>query len=258
MRNFMLRLTMLAGAMLTLGSCADSPTGSDRQQRTADVPPGAPVHNTQVVQGCVLEGLCILDPVSPAPCDPWESLRWCDGEGDGDNCMTSVFDSSDLTVQSCPGDDGGMPGGGGAPPPPPGDGTTCPVDEAPTTCPVPPDSAACEADCPPPEEEVDSDICPEPLDGRTLTYLVGIAGRNHEFKFTGRMNRVNPLVGRSPAWYKISGPTASKDTWWIAESGNIQLVCWGGWRFRNTVWVGTVVVQDDDLHMVMGPGHPDF
>ena len=94
--------------------------------------------------------------------------------------------------------------------------------------------------------------------GKTLTYLVNIAGRNHEFQFTGTMRRVNPAVGRSPAWYYISGPTVSKDSWWIAESGTIQLVCWGAWRFRNSVWIGTVVVQDDDLHMVMGPGHPDF
>lgn len=104
---------------------------------------------------------------------------------------------------------------------------------------------------------MDSDICPQPLLGRTLTTLVEVAGRNHEFQFTGEMERVNPLVGRSPAWYRISGPTASKDTWWIAESGTIQLV-WGRWRFRNSVWIGTVVVQATDLHMVMGPGHPDF
>jgi hypothetical protein len=105
---------------------------------------------------------------------------------------------------------------------------------------------------------VDSDICPQPLRGKTVTTLIEIAGRNHEFQFTGRMSRVNPLVGRSPAWYNISGPTLSEDNWWIAESGTIQLVCWGGWRFRNTLWVGTVYLQASDLHMVMAPGHPDF
>jgi maltoporin len=44
----------------------------------------------------------------------------------------------------------------------------------------------------------------------------------------------------------------------MAERGKIQLVCWGRWRFRNTVWVGKVYVQATDLHMVMSPGHPDF
>lgn len=108
-----------------------------------------------------------------------------------------------------------------------------------------------------PEEE-ESDICPEPLRGRTLTTLVNVAGQHHEFQFTGTMHGVNPMVGRSPAWYKISGPTVSKDSWWIAESGNIQLVCWGRWHLGNSVWLGTVVVQATDLHMVMGAGHPDF
>jgi hypothetical protein len=109
-------------------------------------------------------------------------------------------------------------------------------------------------DCTPPEAE-DSDICPQPLSGKTLPYLVNIAGRNHEFKFTGTMYRID--AGRSPSTYNISGPHASKDNWWMAESGTIRLVCWGRWITR-ALWLGTAVVQDDDLHFVMAPGHPDF
>lgn len=232
-------LVILAGVVLTLGACTDSPTQPDRQ-RVADVTPAVAVHEAQV-QGCVLEGFCFLDPISGGWCEPWMHLDWTCDDGDSE-CTTSAGDPRDLewatAVQGCP--DGGTPLPGGGDP-----GT------------APPDSTACGADCPPEGEEEDSDICPEPLGGRTLTYLVNIAGRNHEFQFTGTMHRVNPLSGRSPAWYRISGPTASKDTWWIPESGNIQLVCWGRWHFR-TVWLGTIVVQDDDLHMVMGPGHPDF
>lgn len=256
MRKSVLRLATLAGVVLTLGGCADIPTQSN-QQRAPDL--AAPAQDEQVVtpQGCVLDGLCILDPVSPAPsCDPYEELDWSCDDDDG-TCMTSVGDPTDpegaVTVQECPGDGGG--GGGGNTPPPPGDDdpTICPTSDT-GSCPTEP---ACEVDCPS-EDEPESDICPQPLMGRTLTTLVNVAGRNHEFQFSGTMRRVNPAVGRSPAWYYISGPTASKDTWWIAESGTIQLVCWGAWRFRNTVWIGTVVVQDTDLHMVMGPGHPDF
>lgn len=153
-------------------------------------------------------------------------------------------------MQSCPGDGSGDSGGGT--PPPPDDGpTTCP--EAKTSeCPQPP-AEECD-DCNAPEE-ADADICPQPLMGRTLPYLVNIAGRNHEFQFSGTMWRVD--AGRSPSTYNISGPHASKDNWWIAESGTIRLVCWGRWVTRS-FWYGTVVVQDDDLHFVMAPGHPDF
>lgn len=245
MRNLVLRLAAIAWVVLTLGACADIPTQAD-QQRAPDL--SGPVQ-TQAPMGCVIEGTCVLPPlIVDGGCDPWMSLDWCQG---GD-CMTSVPGGTDYQgTMGCPGG-GGAPGGGGGgtPPPPPSDpGAICPL-SATTTC--PPDGEDDE------EEGPDTDICPQPVAGKTLTYLVKIAGRNHEFKFTGTMNRVDPLVGRSPAWYGISGPTVSKDSWWIAESGDIQLVCWGRWRFRNTIWLGTIVVQDDDLHMVMGPGHPDF
>jgi hypothetical protein len=110
-----------------------------------------------------------------------------------------------------------------------------------------------------PDEEY-SDICPQPLLGKVATALVPIAGRNHEFKFEGPFYRVNPLVGRSPAWYRIHRPALSNDSWWMAESGNIQLVCWGRYVtvLGSRVWGGTMYVQNTELHVVMGPGHPDF
>ena len=80
----------------------------------------------------------------------------------------------------------------------------------------------------------------------------------YEVRLRGLGGRAACGAPRSPAWYYISGPTFSKDGWWMAESGKIQLVCRGGWRFRNSVWIGTVAVQAPDLHMVMAPGHPDF
>lgn len=251
MRTSLFPLACLPGLLLLFSACTDSPIQPESEPAIPVA--GTPVLDGQQVQGCVLEGFCVLDPVSPAPCDPWEDLSWCSG----DDCMTSVLQPADPTLQSCPGGGGGgAPGGGGTPSTPPDPGTICLMADT-GSCPAPPDSMVCEVDCPA-EEETDSDICPEPLRGRTLTYLAHIAGRNHEFKFTGTMRRVNPLVGRSPAWYTISGPTLSKDAWWMAESGTIQLVCWGRWTLRNSLWVGTVVVQDDDLHMVMAPGHPDF
>lgn len=248
MRKFALRLVVLAGAALTLGACADSPTQPDHH-RAPDL--AAPTQDEQVApQGCVIDGdLCVLPPISGGWCDPYEELDWsCD---DDDECMTSVGDPTDpesaTTVQGCPGTGGGDPGGGTTPPG--GDPGTTPPDS--TTYP-------CELDCPVEEETEDTDICPQPVSGRTLTYLATIAGRSHEFKFRGTMRRVNPAQGRSPAWYTISGPHVSSDSWWIAESGKIQLVCWGRWHLRNSVWLGVIAVQADDLHFVMGPGHPDF
>jgi hypothetical protein len=251
--KLVLRLVAVAGVLLTLAACADSPTQSD-PQRAPDLAPGGPVQDQQA-QGCVIDGVCILDPVivDPGACDPWESLDWCSG-----SCITSVFQPLDPTVQSCPGDGGGgAPAGGGTLPLPSDPGTICPAAET-STCPTEPEPV-CEVDCPADgEEEENSDICPQPVRGKTATALVNVAGRNHEFKFSGRMDRVNPLVGRSPAWYKISAPQTSTDNWWIAERGNIQLVCWGRWTWGNRLWVGSIYVQDTELHLVMSAGHPDF
>lgn len=243
-------LAVLVVLVLGAGGCADlaGPEGSPGTATTTGTGPGYAC-NTMV------DGVYVMCPVTGGPtipdCDPWASLDWCDG-GDG-SCQMSVPITGrpdEAAMQGCDGDGGG---GGGYKPPPGDPGTICP---ATGTCLD--DPQACEMDCPPPDEEMDSDICPQPLMGKTLTYLATIAGRTHEFKFKGTMRRVNPAIGRSPAWYNISGPHVSNDSWWLAESGTIQLVCWGGWRFRNSVWVGTVGVQADDLHFVMGPGHPDF
>lgn len=252
MRSLVLRLAVLAGAVLTLGACADSPTQSD-QQRAPEL--AAPAHDDQVApQGCVIDGLCVLPPITVDGCNPYEQLDWlC--EDDGGECMTSVGGPTDpewTTVQGCPGTggDGGGPGGGTTPPPPsddPGDpGTVCPTSDT--------------GECTPEEEEEYSDICPQPILGKVATALVNVAGRNHEFKFEGPFWRVNPLVGRSPAWYKIPRPTLSRDDWWMAESGTIQLVCWGRYVIvlGTRTWVGTMYVQSTDLHVVMAPGHPDF
>jgi hypothetical protein len=248
MRILMLRLVAIAGVVLTLGACADNPTQADRQRAPHLDEPG---QDEQVApQGCVIEGLCVLPPISGGWCDPYEEL---DGSCDEENCMTSEGEPTDpegaIIVQSCPGGGDGDPDGGGTPPPPPGDD-----DPGDPICPTS-DTGEC-----PPEEEEYSDICPQPILGKVATALVPIAGRNHEFKFEGTFWRVNPLVGRSPAWYKIERPALSKDSWWMAESGSIQLVCWGRYVtvLGTRVWGGTVYVQNTELHVVMGPGHPDF
>lgn len=259
MRKFALRLAIFAGAVLTLGACADSPTQSD-QQRAPDL--AAPAQDEQVaLQGCVIDGLCVLPPISGGWCDPYEEL---DFSCDDDNCMTSVGEPTDpdgaTTVQGCPGDGGGGgdAGGGGTTPPPPGcdPGTISPTSDTGEGCATEP---VCELDCPEDgEEEVNTDICPQPIRGKVATALVNVAGRNHEFKFEGVFRRVNPAVGRSPAWYTIDRPALSKDGWWMAESGNLLLVCWGRWTLRNSLWVGTIYVQDTESHLVMAPEHPDF
>jgi hypothetical protein len=102
MRKFMLRLARLAGVVLTLGACADSPTGLD-QQHAADLAASAP--DTQV-EGCVTEGICTLPPISGGGCDEWDYS--CDGGGD---CAASAGPGSPdgTTVQGC--DDGGGDGG---------------------------------------------------------------------------------------------------------------------------------------------------
>ena len=107
-------------------------------------------------------------------------------------------------------------------------------------------------DCNPPEAE--SDICPAPFLGNVQPTLINIAGRNHEFRFSGPLTRLDG--GRSPSLYKIERPKSSEDAWWIAEAGTIRLVCRDAWITRR-LWLGHAYVQSSDLHMVMGPGHPD-
>ena len=246
MRNFVL-LAGLAAALF-IGGCADAPTMPE--QRAGDA--AAPAQDGAVLpQGCVTEGLCLLPPiVVDGGCDPWLELDWDCGGGE---CMSSAGQPTTpelgMTVQGCPPGGGDGDGGGGSTPPPAdcGDpGTILPTSVM--------------SECPPTEEEEESDICPQPIRGKVATALVNVAGRNHEFTFEGPFYRVNPLVGRSPAWYSIRRPTISKDDWWIAESGNLQLVCWGRYQIilGTRTWVGQMYVQSTELHMVMGPGHPDF
>lgn len=233
MRTLLIRIATLVVLLFTLAACADNPTESDQQQRASEP---APLMDDQV-QGCVIDGHCTLPPISSTPCDPLENLDWCSD----DNCITSVFQSTDQSVQSCPGG-GGAPGGGGTPPPPADTSTIC----------LTADTGAC-----PGEEE--SIICPQPFLGNTQPALITVAGRNHEFQFHSSLTYPfkRLTAGRSPATYEIGFPTTSKDAWWIAERGTITVWCRGAWITRSH-WVGTMTVLDSDLHMVMGPGHPDF
>ena len=113
---------------------------------------------------------------------------------------------------------------------------------------------------PEPAPEEDASRCPDQLFGRVVTALIPVAGRNHEFKFSGPMNRVG--IARSPATYQISGPTTSTDNWWMAASGTISVYCNGyytPWVGGARYWIGrTDYAGRSDLHMVMSAGHPDF
>jgi hypothetical protein len=68
-------------------------------------------------------------------------------------------------------------------------------------------------------------------------------------------------AARSPATYGIR-PTASRDAWWIAESGTIKVTCNGYYSpsaFGYRVWIGVAsYAGQSDLHMVLGPNHPTF
>ncbi|WP_420125515.1 hypothetical protein [Longimicrobium sp.] len=254
MRKLLLRLLMLASVVLTLGACADTPTQSDHAPDLA-----APVQDEQTAtpQGCVSEGLCVLPPISGGWCEPWMELDWDCDEGGGE-CEESIGAPTDpeeaAGVQSCPGGGDGGSWGGYTPPPGgtgPGDpGAIC-IESYSEPC-----APECE-DCNPPEKE--STICPSPFLGNVQPTLITVAGRNHEFSFTSTFTYPFKRLtgGRSPATYEIGLPTASKDAWWIAQAGTITVWCRGAWITRRH-WVGTLTVVDSDLHMVMGPGHPDF
>lgn len=126
-------LAALGGAVLTLGACADSvlmPDGRGAAGRTA----ASPMQDQQVA-GCVTDGVCPIGPIVVTPgapeCDPWMSVDWCGG-----NCISSTFQpqpEDGSSVQSCPGEGGGVPGGGGGGAPPPGGGTG-PTPEPADTC----------------------------------------------------------------------------------------------------------------------------
>jgi hypothetical protein len=244
MRNLLLRLVLLAGVALTLEACADSPVQSE-QQRGPDL--ATSTRDEELApEGCVVGGVCLLPPISGGWCEPWMELDWDCDEGGGE-CLSSAgpTDPTDATVQSCPGggDSGGGLGDGGG-----GDGNGDPGENC-----IEEVTSPCEPDA----EE--STICPQPFYGNVQPALITVAGRNHEFQF--HSSETKPFTrltgGTSPATYKIGLPTISRDDWWIAESGTITVWCRGVW-IRQGFWLGTLTVVDSDLHMVMGPGHPDF
>lgn len=184
-------------------------------------------------QGCVSEGLCVLEPivvVAPPP------------GGDSDDEEVPI---SDGTGGGGGGDGGGGGGGSG------GDSTCAESDTQ-----LIPDNPDC--------EEEDSRNCPSLIAGRVIVALIPVAGRSHEFQFEATITQ--PLVrvskARSPATYEISKPTASEDLWWIAQAGTIKVNCNGAYSpsvFGARVWLGSLAyANDSDLHMVMGPGHPTF
>lgn len=147
MRRLVLRFATLAGGLLMLGACADSPT-------QPDLSPVPPVHDDQV-QGCVGDGHCVLpgfttpgEPDEPPDCDMW----W---KPDCGACATSAIGApEDLQgTFGCPGGGTGPAPGGGSDPYNPGGGgpaTGAPAepslanDLARDT--IPPDCAAAELD----------------------------------------------------------------------------------------------------------------
>jgi hypothetical protein len=80
MRKFVQPLSAIAGMLLALGACADSPTAGSQPHDLATAE--APLLD-QTISGCVgdRDGVCMLDPVIVDPyCDPWMSLDWCEGD----------------------------------------------------------------------------------------------------------------------------------------------------------------------------------
>lgn len=188
-----------------------------------------------MTQGCVWDGMCVLDPIVVIAPPPDE-----DEDDDG-------------------GDSGGG-GGGGAGGGQGGDGTC--AESYPQLVVEDPDCGSPEY--PTEEEEADARSCPQRLVGKVITALIPVAGRNHEFSFEGAVGRpmVRTGAARSPATFEISGPTVSRDAWWIAERGTVKVNCTGGYSpsaFGYRLWIGVAsYAGDSDLHMVMGPGHPEF
>lgn len=218
MRNLTLRLVFLA-AVLTPGACADNPTQSDQRVPAHDARRALDPPSVQCTDGTTI----CLDPVIVIGYPGGDDGGWSGGGGDDGG-------GSDPGGHDCMASDGeptlqGCTGGGGETDP----------------------------------DEDESTICPQPFLGNVQPALITVAGRSHEFQF--HSSATYPFVrltgGRSPATYRIGLPTTSRDAWWIAESGTIRVWCRGAWVSR-TLWVGTLTLVDSDLHMVMGPGHPDF
>lgn len=195
--------------------------------------------NLVTTQGCVTDGVCPIDPIvviAPPP----------DDEDD---------DSEDSGTGGGGGGGGGGDGGGNGG----GSGGDDACADSYTQLIIDnPDCASPQH--PTPEEEADARSCPGTLVGKVITALIPVASVNHEFRFEGPMTRVS--AARSPATYEIAGPTASRDAWWIAERGTVQIICNGVYSpsaFGYKVWIGVASYGGvSDLHMVMGPGHPNF
>jgi hypothetical protein len=99
--------------------------------------------------------------------------------------------------------------------------------------------------------------CPRIL-GKVVTAGIRVAGTLHTFKFEGPFTRLG--LQSVPGTYPIR-PTVSEDGWWIAESGTITVDCWGFYiplNSRANLFIGRASYRTGDLHMVMGPSHPDF
>lgn len=122
---------------LLLAGCTDAPT----------TPRGAskgmaglgPSRDDQRAQGCVIDGYCVLPPISGGGCDPHLELDWSCDDGGGD-CMTALpvgnTDSVYVGLSGCI-PDPTKPGGGTEPlPSEPEPGDSCstgdPIVDAPT------------------------------------------------------------------------------------------------------------------------------
>lgn len=105
-----------------MSGCTDLPTGPQLGAEQV-VGTGSSVDN-QTVQGCVIEGYCVLPPISGggSTCDPHLQLDWSCDDGGGD-CMTSQpgTETDLLAPASCP--EPRNPRGGDGYDPMPGD--TC-------------------------------------------------------------------------------------------------------------------------------------
>jgi len=159
MLKVVLRLTTFAGMVFALGGCADSPTTANQPH---DLSPGeAPLLDNQTVQGCVSDGVCTLDPVSPAPgepaeCDPYTSLDWCGDDGDCSSSGSGTDGPDYQGTSTC-----------GEPSDP--DGYKPPPTSAPKPCP--------DYGCPPPCDPRTDPDCEQPLtfaDHRTINDAIAL------------------------------------------------------------------------------------
>lgn len=126
MRMIRLRLIVAAAIVCSTAACTDSPTAPAQP-----VPDRSQQHT---VEGCVVDGVCLLPPIGSGGggwCDP--RISDC-GNGGWDTCITTAPGTGDpqtVYTSGCPGGSGSGPGGDGGggddgtdpPPPPPAD--TC-------------------------------------------------------------------------------------------------------------------------------------